>query len=164
MKNRPHLGLRTGIGFDFHRFRDSGTIVLGGHRIPGCPALEGHSDADVLTHAVMDAILGAAGEVDIGTLYPDTDEAFRGAASTELARQVVEMVAERGFSIVNVDAVLVCDRPRIAAARPKIRAGLAAALSIPADRVNVKGKTREGGDGRGDGVEAMAVALLAART
>jgi len=161
MKHQPHLGLRTGIGFDFHAFSDTGTIVLGGHRIPGCPALSGHSDADVLIHAVMDAVLGAAGEVDIGTLYPDTDEAFRGADSTELARQVVRMVRERGFAIVNIDAVLICDRPLISAARPGIRAGLAGAFEIETERVNVKGKTREGQPGRGEGVEAMAVVILA---
>jgi 2-C-methyl-D-erythritol 2,4-cyclodiphosphate synthase len=161
MKDQPHLRLRTGIGFDFHRFSGSGTIVLGGHRIPGCPALEGHSDADVLLHAVMDAVLGAAGEVDIGTLYPDTDEAFRNADSAKLARQVARMAQERGFTIVSVDAVLICDRPLISAARPMIRAGLAKAFGIETDRVNVKGKTREGQSGRGDGVEAMAVVLLA---
>ena len=161
MKQQPHLGLRTGIGFDYHAFSGSGTIVLGGHRIPGCPALSGHSDADVLIHAVMDAVLGAAGEVDIGTLYPDTDEAYRGADSTELAQQVVRMVRERGFLIVNIDAVLICDRPLISAARPGIRASLAKAFGIETECVNVKGKTREGQKGRGEGVEAMAVVLLA---
>jgi 2-C-methyl-D-erythritol 2,4-cyclodiphosphate synthase len=161
MKQQPHLGLRTGIGFDFHGFSDSGTIVLGGHRIPGCPALDGHSDADVLLHAVMDAVLGAAGEVDIGTLYPDTDEAFRNADSSELAQQVVQMVRERGFTIINIDAVLICDRPLISAARPRIRASLAKAFGVETECVNVKGKTREGQPGRGEGVEAMAVVLLA---
>jgi len=160
MNRPPHLGLRTGIGFDFHRFSASGTVVLGGHRIPGCPALIGHSDADVLLHAVIDAVLGAAGEVDLGTLYPDTDEAFRNADSTRLAEQVARLVFEKGFSVVNIDAVLICDRPMISAARPKIRAGLAKAFGIDVERVNVKGKTREGEQGRGDGIEAMAVALL----
>jgi 2-C-methyl-D-erythritol 2,4-cyclodiphosphate synthase len=160
MKQRPLLRFRTGIGFDFHRFSDSGTVVLGGHRIPGCPALSGHSDADVLIHAVMDAVLGAAGEVDIGTLYPDTDEAYRNADSTELARQVVRMVDERGYSIVNIDAVLVCDRPMISTSRPKIRAELAKAFGVETDQVNIKGKTKEDQPGRGDGIEVMAVALL----
>ncbi len=161
MNPPPHLGLRTGIGFDFHRFSTTGTIVLGGHRIDGCPALEGHSDADVLLHAAIDAVLGAAGEVDIGTLYPDTDEAFLNADSSELARQVTRMVQERGFTIVNVDTVLICDRPMISTERPGIRAGLARAFGIDIERVNVKGKTRENEQGRGDGVEAMAVVLLA---
>jgi len=161
MSPPPHLGMRTGIGFDFHRFSTTGTIILGGHRIDGCPALEGHSDADVLLHAAIDAVLGAAGEVDIGTLYPDTDEAFLNADSSELAGQVTRMVRERGFTIVNMDTVLICDRPMIAAERPGIRAGLARAFAIDIERVNVKGKTRENQAGRGDGVEAMAVVLLA---
>ncbi len=154
------LGLRVGIGFDFHRFSDSGTIILGGHFIHGCPALIGHSDADVLTHAVMDAVLGAAGEVDIGTLYPDTDEAFRDARSTDLAKNVIGMAKERGFALINIDAVLVCDRPVVSAARPMIRSSLAKAFEVETSCVNVKGKTREGGESRGDGVEAMAVVLL----
>lgn len=160
MTGQSRIGIRTGIGYDFHRFSDNGTIILGGHRIPGCPALIGHSDADVLIHAVMDAILGAAGEVDIGTLYPDTDEAFRNADSAELARQVVRMIAERGYSIVNIDAVLICDRPIISTVRPGIRASLAAAFGVETSQVNLKGKTREGTKGRGEGVEVIATVLL----
>jgi 2-C-methyl-D-erythritol 2,4-cyclodiphosphate synthase len=151
---------RVGVGYDFHRFGDSGEIVLGGHTIPGSPRLEGHSDADALIHAAMDAVLGAAGEVDIGTLFPDTDDAYEGANSAELAGQVARIIDEDGFEIVNLDAVLVCDQPMISHHRPKIRAGLAEAFAIDTSQVNVKGKTKEGQEGRGHGVEAMVVALL----
>jgi len=152
---------RVGVGYDFHAFSRGGTIVLGGHEIAGCPALQGHSDADVLIHAAMDAVLGAAGEVDIGTLFPNTDEAYRNARSAELAGQVLEMVREAGFGIVNLDAVLICDKPLISPYRPKIRAGLAEAFGLDTNQVNVKGKTTEG---RGSsGVEATVVALLVKR-
>lgn len=154
---------RVGIGFDFHRFADSGEIVLGGLTIPDCPALDGHSDADVLIHAAMDAVLGAAGEVDIGTLFPDTDDAFRDACSKNLAKQVTRVIVKDGYDLVNLDAVLVCDRPVISQYRPKIRASLAEAFDIDTSQVNVKGKTREGQAGRGDGVEATVVALLVKR-
>lgn len=153
-----------GLGFDFHRFGEKGTLMLGGHAIEGCPGLAGHSDADVLLHAAMDAVLGAAGEVDIGTLFPDTDEAFRGANSAELARQVTRLVSERGFEIMNLDAVLICDRPMIASHRPKIRATFAEAFGLQTSQVNLKGKTNEELPGRrGEGIEAMVVALLRKR-
>lgn len=155
------VGFRIGIGYDFHRFSDEGAIVLGGHEIAGCPGLKGHSDADVLIHAAMDAVLGAAGEVDIGTLFPNTDEAFRNARSAELAAQVMGMVGEAGFGIVNLDAVLVCDRPMVAPYRAMIRAGLAEAFGVDTAQVNVKGKTTEGKGS--DGVEATVVALLSKR-
>ncbi|MHC4945443.1 MAG: 2-C-methyl-D-erythritol 2,4-cyclodiphosphate synthase [Planctomycetota bacterium] len=151
---------RVGVGYDFHRFGDSGQIVLGGHTIAGCPRLEGHSDADVLIHAAMDAVLGAAGEVDIGTLFPDTDDAYQGARSAELADQVTRILDEDGFEIVNLDAVLVCDQPMISHHRPKIRSGLAEAFGIDTSQVNLKGKSKEGQEGRGHGVEATVVALL----
>jgi 2-C-methyl-D-erythritol 2,4-cyclodiphosphate synthase len=151
---------RIGLGFDFHRFSDAGTLILGGMPLEGYPALAGHSDADVLVHAAMDAVLGAAGEVDIGTLFPDTDETYLNACSKDLARQVVRIVEEAGFRIVNLDTVLVCDRPMIAPYRPKIRASLAEAFGVDIAQVNVKGKSNEGQSGRGRGIEAMAVALL----
>jgi 2-C-methyl-D-erythritol 2,4-cyclodiphosphate synthase len=148
------------MGFDFHRFSREGHLKLGGFEIQNCPRLKGHSDADALLHAAMDAVLGAAGEVDIGTLFPDTDEAYANADSRDLVRQAVRLVKEKGFSILNLDAVLVCDKPMIAQYRPKIRASLAEAFGIDTEQVNVKGKTNEGTAGRGDGVEAMVVALL----
>lgn len=151
---------RVGLGFDFHRFSSEGVLVLGGCTIQGYPALLGHSDADVLLHAAMDAVLGAAGEVDIGTLFPDTDEAYRGASSRDLTAQVVRLVTESGFRLVNLDAVLVCDRPLIAPYRPKIRSAMAESFGVDVSQVNLKGKSREGERGRGDGVEAMATALL----
>ncbi len=152
--------MRIGFGFDFHRFSDSGTLVLGGCTFRGFPALYGHSDADVLIHAAMDAILGAAGEVDIGTLFPDTDETYLNACSKDLAKQAVRIVREAGFLIVNFDAVLICDRPMIAPYRPKIRSSMAEAFGIDISQVNVKGKTHEGLTGRGEGIEAMVTALL----
>ena len=154
--------LRIGLGWDFHTFAESGTAILAGQPVPGCPALSGHGDADVLSHAVIDAVLGAAGEVDMGTLYPDTDEAFRNTPGIELARQVRRLVGERGFRIVGLDAVLVCNRSVIAAARPMIRAGLAQAFEIDTGRVNVRGRDTAAGRPQGDpGLEALAVALLA---
>jgi 2-C-methyl-D-erythritol 2,4-cyclodiphosphate synthase len=153
-----------GLGFDFHRFSDGGTLKLGGYTIEGFPALAGHSDADVLLHAAMDAVLGAAGEVDIGTLFPDTDEAFRGVNSAELACQVARMAREQGFEIVNMDAVLVCDKPMISSHRPKIRSTMAEAFGVQTTQVNLKGKTNEELPGRrGVGIEAMVVALLRKR-
>ncbi len=151
---------RVGIGFDFHSFSESGSVVLGGVEVSGCPALIGHSDADVLTHAAMDAVLGAAGEVDIGTLFPDTDESYKDIQSTELARQVARMIREAGFRIVNMDAVLVCDRPSISSNRHKIRSRLAEAFGINASQVNLKGKTSEGIPSRSKGIEATVVVLL----
>lgn len=157
---RSFSSLRTGIGFDFHRFDKQGEIRIGGSTIPGCPGLIGHSDADVLLHAAMDAVLGAAGEVDIGTLFPDTDDAFADADSVDLTKQVMRMVRENGFELVNLDAVLVCDRPKIAANRHKIRSSMAEALGVDISQINVKGKTTEGSPGRGEGVEAMVTVLV----
>lgn len=152
--------LRVGLGFDFHRFSTEGTLVLGGCPIRGYPGLLGHSDADVLLHAAMDAVLGAVGEVDIGTLFPDSDETYRGASSRDLAAQVTRLVTEAGFRLVNLDCVLVCDRPLIAPYRPKIRSALALCFGVEASQVNLKGKSKEGEPGRGEGVEAMVVALV----
>ncbi len=161
MSQSQFHGPRVGIGFDYHPFSDSGILVLGGLEIPGFSALHGFSDGDVLSHALMDAILGAAGEVDRGTLYPDTDETYKETPSIELARQVVRMVRERGFCIVNIDAVLVCTRPRISTWRPRIRTSLARAVGIDTTCVNLKGKSGMKRDRQEDGVEATAVALLA---
>lgn len=155
--------LRVGSGFDAHRFAAGRPLLLGGVRIPFTKGLTGHSDADVLCHAVADAVLGAAGLGDIGMLFPDTDLKFKNASSLELLRTVVERAAKKGWAVEQVDCTVIGEKPRIAPYREQIAANLAKALRVrPAD-VNVKGKTSEGMGalGRGEGLAAMAVATLA---
>jgi 2-C-methyl-D-erythritol 2,4-cyclodiphosphate synthase len=153
---------RVGIGFDIHPFSDDPTrrLVLGGVTLPG-PGLAGHSDADVIAHAVADALLGAAGLGDIGTMFPASDPALAGADSMELLAQVVSAVRE-SYDIGNVDAAVVLEAPRLAPHRPEIEARLSDAIGAP---VTVKPKRAEalGAIGRGEGVACMAVALVAAR-
>lgn len=154
--------LRVGLGWDRHRLVEGRRLVLGGLEIPHDRGLAGHSDADVLLHAAMDAVLGAAGEDDIGTLFPDRDPAHAGADSAALVRRVMRRVHARGFQVVSLDAVLVAEQPRIAPHRPAIRARLAALFGTDPQRVNVKAKTAEGigAAGRGEVMEATVVALL----
>jgi 2-C-methyl-D-erythritol 2,4-cyclodiphosphate synthase len=156
---------RSGIGFDSHAFAPGRRLIIGGVDIPHEEGLAGHSDADVLTHAVIDALLGAAGLGDIGQHFPDTDPRFEDADSLELLRAVVIHVGERGYAIGNVDATVLLERPKLAPYRDSIRASLAAALGLPEDAVNVKATTGEriGFVGRGEGAAAMAIATLAAR-
>lgn len=149
---------RIGLGYDFHRYSKSGEIVLGGVRIPDCCALIGHSDADVLTHAIMDAILGASGERDIGALFPNTDPKYQGACSLNLAKEVVTRITRKGYEIINIDAVLICDQPNILKWKDKIITSLSSALGIQGAQVNLKGKTNE--QERSSGVAAHAVALI----
>jgi 2-C-methyl-D-erythritol 2,4-cyclodiphosphate synthase len=157
--------VRTGLGIDTHAFAPGRPLILGGVDIPHEEGLAGHSDADVLTHAVIDALLGAAGLGDIGRHFPDTDPRFAGADSLELLRTVVVYLGEHGFAIANVDATVVLERPKLAPYRDAIRDALAAALGIAQDRVNVKATTGEGIGfvGRGEGAAAMAVATLEQR-
>jgi 2-C-methyl-D-erythritol 2,4-cyclodiphosphate synthase len=156
--------LRTGLGLDMHAFVPGRPLILGGVDIPHEEGLVGHSDADVLTHAVIDALLGAAGLGDIGQHFPDTDPRFAGADSIALLRTVVQYLGERGFTIGNIDATVVLERPRLAPYRDAIRSRLAETLGLPADAVNVKATTGEaiGFVGRGEGAAAMAVATLEA--
>ena len=151
--------IRTGIGLDTHRFAPGRPLILGGVEIPHEQGLAGYSDADVLTHAVIDALLGAAGEGDIGEHFPDTDPRYAGADSLDLLRGVV---AALGAKIVHVDATVMMERPKLRPHRAAIRASLAAALGIPEEAVNVKATTGEGMGfvGRGEGVAALAVATL----
>jgi 2-C-methyl-D-erythritol 2,4-cyclodiphosphate synthase len=153
---------RVGIGYDTHRYGGARTLVLGGVAISGVPGLQGHSDSDVLTHAVIDATLGAAGLGDIGRHFPDTDPAYEGADSIELLQRVVALIGDQGWHVVNVDATVVCEQPRIASVADEIAARLAGALLVSAERVSVKGTTNEGMGfvGRGEGMAAIAVALL----
>jgi 2-C-methyl-D-erythritol 2,4-cyclodiphosphate synthase len=155
---------RSGIGWDSHRLETGRPLIVGGVRIPDAErGLAGHSDADVLAHAVIDALLGAGGLGDIGMHFPDTDERWRGADSLELLRTVVSMLREAGLSPVNVDATVVCEAPRLSPYRDEMRAALAPALDLPADAVNVKFTTAErmGFIGRGEGVAALAIATVA---
>jgi 2-C-methyl-D-erythritol 2,4-cyclodiphosphate synthase len=154
--------VRTGLGIDTHAFAPGRPLILGGVDIPHEEGLAGYSDADVLTHAVIDALLGAAALGDIGQHFPDTDERFRDADSLELLRTVVAYLGERGFAIGNVDVTVVLERPKLAPYRDAIRDALAGALGLPAGAVNVKATTGEGLGfvGRGEGAAAMAVATL----
>jgi 2-C-methyl-D-erythritol 2,4-cyclodiphosphate synthase len=155
------VNVRTGIGIDTHRFAPGGPLILGGVEIPSEQGLEGHSDADVLTHAIIDALLGAAGLGDIGQHFPDTDERWRGADSMDLLRAVLGEVAAHGWAVAHVDATVVLQRPKLAPHRDAIRASLAAELGS----VNLKFTTGEkmGFVGREEGAAALAVATLAPR-
>jgi 2-C-methyl-D-erythritol 2,4-cyclodiphosphate synthase len=154
--------IRTGIGLDTHRFEAGRALILGGVRIEHDRGLAGHSDADVLTHAVIDALLGATGDGDIGEHFPDSDPRYAGADSLELLRVVVARLAERGEAIVNVDTTVMLERPKLGPHKRAIRASLAAALGIAEPAVNVKATTGEGMGfvGRGEGVAALAIATL----
>ncbi|HEX9482806.1 MAG TPA: 2-C-methyl-D-erythritol 2,4-cyclodiphosphate synthase [Solirubrobacteraceae bacterium] len=153
---------RSGIGYDSHRLLEGRRFVLGGVEIPHEQGLAGHSDADVLTHAVIDALLGAAGLDDIGKHFPDTDERFKDADSIALLAEVIAAVRGRGLRVVNVDCTVLAERPKIDPHRQAIRERLAAALGLPAEDVNVKATTGEGIGfvGRGEGVAALAIATL----
>jgi 2-C-methyl-D-erythritol 2,4-cyclodiphosphate synthase len=150
----------TGIGWDVHRLEAGRPLVLGGVRLEHDRGLHGHSDADVLTHAVIDALLGAAGLGDIGEHFPDTDAAYAGADSLALLRQVVALLGER--EVLHVDTTLLMERPKLAPHKAAIRDALAGALGVAPDRVNVKATTGErlGFVGREEGVAALAVATL----
>jgi 2-C-methyl-D-erythritol 2,4-cyclodiphosphate synthase len=155
----------TGIGWDSHRLVSARPLILGGVMVPHDRGLDGHSDADVLTHAVIDALLGAAALGDIGQHFPDSDERYRDADSIELLRTVVAMLAERGLNVAHVDTTVIMERPKLAGHRDAIRASLAAALGIEPEDVNVKASTGEGMGfvGREEGVAALAVATVRQR-
>jgi len=154
--------LRVGVGYDVHAFAEGRALVLGGVEVPHSLGLAGHSDADVLVHALMDAILGAMRKGDIGRLFPDTDPAFAGISSLELLTRVRSTMTESGFRLIDADTVLVLEHPRIAPYRHEMRARIAEALGVELERVGVKATTTEGlgFEGRGEGVGAQAVVLL----
>jgi 2-C-methyl-D-erythritol 2,4-cyclodiphosphate synthase len=159
--------MRVGLGVDVHAFaapEEGRRLVLGGVEIHSHRGLLGHSDADVLAHAITDALLGAAGLEDIGHYFPDTDERYRDADSIELLREVRRIVGE-SWSVANVDAVVICERPKIRDHREAMRKNLAAALGTEESRVGVRGTTTErlGFPGRGEGIAAQAVCLLERR-
>lgn len=154
--------MRIGMGYDVHRLVENRPLILGGVRIPFEKGLLGHSDADVLLHAVADSLLGAAGLGDIGRHFPDTDPAFKDADSRELLARCAEMVREQGYDVGNVDATLFAQAPKIAPYRDAMRRRIAEALQIDPGRVNVKATTTEGLGfvGAGEGMAAQCVALL----
>lgn len=154
--------LRIGLGVDAHALEEGIPLVLGGVTIDHPRGLAGHSDGDVLAHALTDALLGAAGLADIGALFPSDDERWRGADSVELLRDAYAQVRAAGYALVNADCVLIGQEPKIAAHREAMRARLASALDVEPDRVNVRATTtdRLGFTGRGEGLAAEAVALL----
>ena len=154
--------MRVGYGYDVHPFASGRPLVLGGVDVPYLLGLLGHSDADVLLHAISDALLGAIAAGDIGRHFPDTDPQYRGIKSTILLRRVAALVQGKGFRIVNVDSTILAQKPRLAEAMPRMVEEIAKALEIDPDRVNVKATTSEGLGfaGRGEGIAAYAVALV----
>jgi 2-C-methyl-D-erythritol 2,4-cyclodiphosphate synthase len=156
------MSARSGVGWDSHRFEEGRRLVLGGVRVDFRLGLTGHSDADALTHAVIDALLGAAGLGDIGQHFPDTDERWRDADSIELLRTVRGMVGDAGLAPVHVDATVLCEAPKLGPYRERMRARLADALTVEPPDVNVKFTTAEGMGwvGRGEGIAALAIATV----
>ena len=154
--------MRIGHGYDVHKLVENRDLILGGVKIPYEKGLLGHSDADVLLHAVSDALLGAAGLRDIGFHFPDTDPAYKGADSLELLRQVGQKVAKKGYRISNIDVTLIAQRPKVGSYIPQMVANIADALGMYSDRVNVKATTEEGlgFTGRLEGISCHAVCLL----
>ncbi len=154
--------MRIGHGYDVHRLTEGRKLILGGVDIPYEKGLLGHSDADVLTHAIMDALLGAAALGDIGKLFPDTDSAYAGADSLVLLERVRERLSKAGYRVGNIDATILAQRPKLAPHIPQMRANLADRLGIEVDQVSVKATTEEGlgFTGTGEGMAAHAVCLL----
>ncbi|NLU24970.1 MAG: 2-C-methyl-D-erythritol 2,4-cyclodiphosphate synthase [Clostridiales bacterium] len=154
--------MRIGQGYDVHRLAKGRPLILGGVTVPHKWGLLGHSDADVLTHAVMDALLGAAGLADIGQLFPDTDDAYLNADSLLLLRRVGQLLTEKGWQVVNVDATLIAQEPKIAPYREQMRENIARALCVDKEQISVKATTEEhlGFTGEELGMSAHAVALI----
>ena len=154
--------MRIGHGYDVHRLVEVRDLILGGVKIPYEKGLLGHSDADVLLHAVSDALLGAAGLGDIGRHFPDTDPKYKGADSLELLRQVYRKISEKGYRVGNIDVTMIAQRPKLKDYIPQMQANIAAAVGTAPDRVNVKATTEEklGFTGTGEGMSCHAVCLL----
>ena len=161
-RSRPARTGRAGIGYDLHRLVAGRPLILGGVTIPFDRGLQGHSDADAVCHAIIDAILGAAGAGDIGRHFPDTDQAWRGASSIDLLRRAVEIVRGAGLEVGNVDATVIAERPKLGPFVEEMRANVAGALGVTPERVSIKGKTNEGvGEiGRGEAIAVHAIALV----
>ncbi len=159
------MTMQTGLGYDCHRFAEGRRLVLGGVEIAHDRGLIGHSDADVLTHAIIDALLGAAGLGDIGEHFPDTNERYRGADSLDLLRSTIAILDERGFAVTHVDATVMIERPHLAPFRERMRVALANTLGLAVEHVSVKATRGEGMGfvGTGEGAAAMAVATIERR-
>ena len=153
---------RIGIGYDIHRLIEGRKLILGGVEIPFEKGLLGHSDSDVLTHAICDALLGAVALGDIGSHFPDTDPRWTGASSLEFLARVVELVSERGYRVANIDAIVVAEQPKLMPFVQSIREKLAPVLQLDVDQVSIKAKTNEGLEsvGKGEAIAAQAVVLL----
>ena len=153
---------RAGIGYDLHRLAEGRPLVVGGITVPFEKGPVGHSDGDVLAHAICDALLGAAGAGDIGMHFPDTDLKWKGAASLKFLEHARTLVDARGLKIAHIDAVVICERPKLGPHFPAMREALARALGVSVDRVHLKAKTNEGVDavGRGEAIAAHAIATL----
>jgi 2-C-methyl-D-erythritol 2,4-cyclodiphosphate synthase len=154
--------IRCGIGYDIHRLAEGRKLILGGIEIPHAHGLEGHSDADVLSHAIADALLGAIGAGDIGHHFPNTDESIRGISSVAILEHVVELLEKEKMRVINVDATLIAEAPKIAPHIPAMRKKIAATLKLAGQNVSLKATTNEGLGpiGRGEGIAAMAVATV----
>lgn len=154
--------MRIGMGYDVHKLVEGRDLILGGVNIPWEKGLLGHSDADVLIHAVMDALLGAAALGDIGKHFPDTDLAYKGISSILLLKHVAELLRENGYIVGNIDATIIAQKPKMAPHIEQMRKNMAAALDIPESRLNIKATTEEGlgFTGRGEGIASEAICLL----
>lgn len=154
--------MRVGMGYDVHKLTKDRDLILGGVTIPWEKGLLGHSDADVLIHAIMDALLGAAALGDIGKHFPDTDPAYKGISSVKLLSHVMELLKSNGFSVGNVDAVIIAQKPKMAPHIPQMRENMARAMGIDISRLNIKATTEEGlgFTGREEGIASQAICLL----
>jgi 2-C-methyl-D-erythritol 2,4-cyclodiphosphate synthase len=159
---KTEVHMRIGMGYDVHRLVENRKLIIGGVEIPYEKGLLGHSDADVLLHAIMDALLGAAALGDIGKHFPDHDPAYAGADSLELTRQVGKLLEEQGYQVENIDATVIAQKPKMAPYREQMRQNIAAALGISLDQISIKATTEEGlgFTGTGEGISAQAVALI----
>lgn len=155
--------MRFGLGYDVHKLIDDRALILGGVEIDYHKGLDGHSDADVLLHAIMDAMLGAVGLRDIGFHFPDTDESYKGTSSMSLLKEVVEKVKSKGYKINNIDSVIVCQKPKLSSYIPQMVEKIAACLEIEAGYINIKATTTEGlgFEGKQEGIAAMAIVSVA---
>ena len=153
---------RVGNGYDVHRLEEGIPLIIGGVEIPFEKGLQGHSDADVLVHAIMDALLGASSMPDIGVLFPDNDERYKGISSIILLKKVIAILKEKSFTVINTDSVIIAERPKLSPFIPEMRSVLAEALQVNAEDVGVKATTTEGlgFTGEGRGIAAQAVVLL----
>lgn len=154
--------MRVGSGYDIHKFRTSGTLRLGGIDVPDAPQLDGHSDGDTLIHAIVDALLGAAGEADIGTHFPPGDPETASIDSREILRKVTKLITQNGYSVNNIDATIIAERPHLATHMHAMRNAIAQSVGIDVADVNVKATTHEGigSIGAGEAIAALAVVLL----